>query len=140
MARDVRVSPGGAYDVGLHVVRCPKYRRPVLTGAVAARLRGLIDAKAAGHGWRIVACEEVPDHVHPFVKTRPPDSPSFVANQVKGATSRTLRDGFPHLRSRLPTLWSRSYFVASAGAVGAATVQRYIDAQYERPWRTGRAR
>ena len=140
MARDVRVSPGGAYDVGLHVVRCPKYRRPVLTGAVAARLRGLIDVKAAGHGWRVVVCEVVAGHVHLFVKTRPQDSPSFVANQVKGATSRTLRDGFPHLRSRLPTLWSRSYFVASAGAVGAATVQRYIDTPHERRWRTGRAR
>ena len=139
MARDVRVSPGGAYDVGLHVVRCPKYRRPVLTGAVAARLRDLIDAKAAGHGWRVVACEVVPDHVHLFVKTRPPDSPSFVANQVKGATSRTLREEFPHLRSRLPTLWSRSYFVASVGAVSAVTVQRYIDTQYERSWRKERA-
>ncbi len=46
-----------------------------------------------------------------------------------------LRQEFPHLRSRLPTLWSRSYFAASAGAVSAATVQRYIDTQYERPWR-----
>ena len=140
MSRDVRVSPGGAHDIGLHVVWCPKYRRPVLTGAVAARLRDLIDAKAAERGWRIIACEVMPDHVHLFVKTRPQDSPSFVANQFKGATSRALRDEFPHRRSRLPTLWSRSYFVASAGAVGAATVPRYIDAQYERRWRTGRAR
>jgi putative transposase len=140
MSRDVRVSPGGAYDIGLHVVWCPKYRRPVLTGAVAARLRDLIDAKAAEHGWRIVACEVVPDHVHLFVKTRPQDSPSFVAHQFKGATSRVLREEFSHLRSRLPTLWSRSYFVASVGAVSAATVQRYIDTQYERPWRKERAR
>ena len=140
MARDVRVSPGGGYDVGLHVVWRPKYRRPVRTGAVAARARDLIDAKAAERGWRIVACEVMPDHVHLFVKTRPPDSPSFVTNQFKPATSRVLRDEFPRLRSRLPTLWSRSYFVASAGAVGAATVQRYIDTPYERRWRTGRAR
>ena len=140
MSRDVRVSPGGGYDVGLHVVWRPKYRRPVRTGAVAARARDLIDAKAAEHGWRIVACEVVPDHVHPFVKTRPRDSPSFVADQVKGATSRALREEFPRLRSRLPTLWSRSYFVASVGAVSAATVQWYIDTQYERPWRKERAR
>jgi putative transposase len=77
---------------------------------------------------------------HLFVKTAPKDSPSFVANQLKGFTSRRLRGEFLHLRSRLPTLWSRSYFVASVGAVSAATVQRYIDTQYERPWRKENAR
>jgi putative transposase len=134
----VQVTAGVAYDLGLHVVWCAKYRRPVLTGAVAQRLRELIDAKAAEHQWRIVACEVMPDHVHLFVNTRPKDSPSYVANQFKGFSSRVLRSEFPHLRSRLPTLWSRSYFVASVGAVSAATVQRYIDTQYERPWRTER--
>ena len=140
MARDVQVSSGGVYDIGLHVVWCSKYRRPVLIGLVAARLRELIGTRASGHGWRIVACQIMPDHVHLFVKTTPKDSPSFVANQFKGATSRALRQEFPHLRSRLPTLWSRSYFVASAGAVSAAAVRRYIDTQYERPWRKEHAR
>ncbi|HYZ57275.1 MAG TPA: IS200/IS605 family transposase [Streptosporangiaceae bacterium] len=140
MSRDVRVSAGGVYDLGLHVVWCPKYRRPVLTGPVAARLQELIDAKAAEHGWRIVACEIMPDHVHLFVKTGPQDAPSYVANQFKGSTSRILRAEFPHLRSRLPTLWSRSFFVSSVGAVSAATVQRYIDTQYEQPWRKEKAR
>jgi len=54
---------------------------------------------------------------------------------LKGSTSHALRTEFPHLRSRLPTLWSRSFFVATVGAVSAATVQQYIDTQYERPWR-----
>jgi putative transposase len=63
-----------------------------------------------------------------------------VANQFKGSSSRVLRSEFPHLRSRLPTLWSRSFFVASVGAVSAATVRRYLDTQYERPWRKERAR
>jgi len=138
MVRAVEVSAGGVYDLGLHVVWCPKYRRRVLGGQVGVRLRELIDVKATEHGWRIVACEIMPDHVHLFVKTRPKDSPSYVANQLKGFTSRRLREEFPFLRSRLPTLWSRSFFVASVGAVSAATVQRYIDTQYERPWRKER--
>ena len=63
-----------------------------------------------------------------------PIGPSVqVANQFKGLT--VLREEFPHLKSRLPTLWSRSYFVATVGAVSASTVRRYIDTQYERPWR-----
>jgi REP-associated tyrosine transposase len=138
--RGMQISAGAAYDLGLHVVWCPKYRRPVLEGRVAARLRELIGEKAAANGWRVVACEVMPDHVHLFVKTSPADSPAHVANQFKGYTSRVLRDEFPHLRSRLPTLWSKSYFAATAGAVSAATVQRYIDTQYERPWRKEKTR
>jgi putative transposase len=137
---DVQVSAGRGYDLGYHVVWCPKYRRPVLTGAVAQRCEALIRAKCDEHEWRIVALQVMPDHVHLVVKAHPQDSPAHVANQLKGFTSRVLRTEFAALRSRLPTLWSRSYFVATVGAVSAATVQRYIDTQYERPWRKARAR
>ena len=137
MKRAVATGPGGVWDIGYHLVWCPKYRRPVLAGDVGERCAELIRAKATERGWKIVALEVMPDHVHLFVKTAPKNSPSFVANQFKGFTSRTLREEFPALRSRLPTLWSRSYFVASVGAVSAETVQRYIDTQYERPWRKG---
>ena len=126
--------------MGYHVVWCPKYRRAVLTGPVKDRCEALIRAKAAEHGWRIVALEIMPDHVHLVVKAHPSDSPSRIANQFKGFTSRQLRREFPQLRSRLPTLWSRSYFAATVGAVSAATVQRYIDTQYERPWRKEKTR
>lgn len=140
MAREVQVSAGAAYDLGYHVVWCPKYRRPVLTPPIAARCDELIRAKCAEHGWQVIALEVMPDHVHLFVKTHPADAPAHVANQVKGFTSRTLRAEFPALRSKLPTLWSRSYFAATVGAVSAVTVRRYIDTQYERPWRKEHAR
>ena len=119
---------------------CPKYRRTVLTGAIGTRCAELIRAKCAEHGWQVIALEVMPDHVHLFVKARPKDSPSYVANQLKGYTSRVLRQEYPSLRSRLPTLWSRSFFAATVGAVSAATVRRYIDTQYERPWRKERER
>ena len=137
MKRKVTSGPGGVWDIGYHMVRCPKYRRPVLDGAVGVRCAELIREKAEERDWTIIALEVMPDHVHLFVKTRPKGSPSLVANQFKGFTSRTLRADFPSLRSRLPTLWSRSYFVASVGAVSAGTVKQYIDTQYERPWRKG---
>ena len=57
-----------------------------------------------------------------------------MADQFKGYTSRVLREEFPHLRSRIPTLWSSSFFVASMGVVSADTVERYIDTQWERSW------
>lgn len=120
------------YDLGLHVVWCPKYRRRVLGGRVADRLDELIQEKAAERGWTVVALEVRPDCVHLFVKHDPKSSASYVANQFKGFTSRTLREEFPHLKSRLPTLWSSSYFAASVGSVSAETVRQYIDTQWER--------
>jgi putative transposase len=140
MYREVQVSAGGVYDLGYHVVWCPKYRRPVLTGTVDNRCAELIRVKCFEHGWQVIALEVKPDHVHLFVKARPKDSPSYVANQLKGYTSREPRQEYPSVRSRLPTLWSRSFFVAAVGAVSAANVRRYIDTQYERPWRKERAR
>ncbi|USY23221.1 IS200/IS605 family transposase [Nocardiopsis exhalans] len=137
MTRKVRRFSGGVYDLGLHVVWCSKYRRPVLGGRVAQRLEELIRSKAGERGWEIIAVEVMPDHVHLFVKHGPKASASYVANQFKGHTSRVLREEFPHLRSKLPTLWSSSYFAASVGAVSADTVQRYIDTQWERPWKKG---
>jgi putative transposase len=108
--------------------------RQVLGGRVAVRLRELIGQKAIEKGWEIITLEVMPDHVHLVVKHDPKASASYVANQFKGYTSRVLREEFPHLRSRMPTLWSSSFFVASVGAVSADTVQRYIDTQWERPW------
>ena len=126
---------GVAYSLGYHLVWCPKYRRPVLVDAVAARLRELIGQKCDEHGWMIVALEVMPDHVHLFVRADPEASPTHLANQFKGMTSRVLRQEFPALRRRLPTLWSRSYFVSTVGTVSAATIKGYIDTQWERPWR-----
>lgn len=135
MTRRVRRFSGGVYDLGLHVVWCPKYRRPVLDGRVAARLKELILAKADEREWEIVMLDVAPDRVHLMVKHDPKSSASHVANQFKGFTSRVLRQEFPHLRSKLPTLWSSSYFAASVGVVSAETVQQYIDTQWERPRR-----
>jgi putative transposase len=134
----VRISAGAAYDLGYQVVWCPKCRRSVLAGRAGERCRELIEGKCAGRGWRAMACEVMPGHVRLLMKAHPKDSPAFIGSQLKGFTSRRLREELPWLRSRLPALWSRSYFAASAGAVSAATVRRYIDPQHERPWRKER--
>jgi putative transposase len=89
----------------------------------------------AEHEWLIVALDVIPDHVQPFVKAHPKHSPSFIAHQVKGPTSPAVRAEYPHLRSRLPTLWPGSFFEARVGALSAGTVERYLDTQSELPWR-----
>jgi putative transposase len=112
-----------------HFVWCPKYRRKVLMGAIAARLEELLRQKANELGVEIEGLEVLPDHVHLFIAAAPTDAPQYLANQFKAYTSRVLREEFPGLKSRLPSLWSRSYYVGSAGHVSASTIQTYIEQQ-----------
>lgn len=123
---------GAVFSLKYHLVWCPKYRRPVVVGDVASRLKVLLAEKAAEMGATLHAMEVLPDHVHLFVESDPTRAPANIAAQFKGYTSRVLRREFGSLRSRLPTLWSRSYFAATVGHVSAATIQKYIETQWER--------
>jgi putative transposase len=120
---------GAVFSLKFHLVWCPKYRRPVLTPPVDGRLKALLAEVADDHGMTLRAAEVMPDHVRLFVEADPTLCVAEIVNRFKGRTSRLLREEFPALRSRLPTLWSRSYFAASVGAVSEATIRRYIEAQ-----------
>lgn len=120
---------GAVFSLKYHVVWCPKYRRSVLTPPIDDRLKALLHETAAAHGMTIHALEVMPDHVHVFVEAGPTMHVAELVNRLKGVTSRVLRQEFPALRSRLPSLWSRSYFAASVGAVSEPTIRRYIEAQ-----------
>jgi putative transposase len=120
---------GAVFSLKHHIVWCPKFRRPVLAPPVDARLKELLAEVAAERGLTLHAVEVMPDHVHLFVESDPTLAVAEIVNRLKGRTSRVLRQEFPVLRSRLPTLWSRSYFAATVGAVSEATIRRYIAAQ-----------
>lgn len=120
---------GAVFSLKYHVVFCPKYRRPVLTPPVDARLKQLIEEIALHHDFTVHEMGVMPDHVHLFVECDPTRSVAEIVNRFKGATSRFLREEFPHLRSRLPTLWSRSYYAGTVGHVSEATVRAYIESQ-----------
>ncbi len=120
---------GAVFSLKYHLVFCPKYRKPVLVGAVEARLKTLLDMKAQELKVTLHTLEVMPDHVHMFVESDPGMAPAKLAAQFKGYTSRVLRQEFRHLRSQLPSLWSRSYYIGSIGHVSEATVRRYIEHQ-----------
>lgn len=120
---------GAVFSLKYHVVWCPKYRRSVLTPPVDARLKQLIEEVALEHDFTVHTLEVMPDHVHLFIECDPTRSVAEIVNRFKGATSRFLREEFPHLRSRLPTLWSRSYYAGTVGHVSEATVRAYIESQ-----------
>jgi len=120
---------GGAYQIYYHLVFCPKYRRKVLVGNIPQRLDELIRSKVAELGGEVKALEIQSDHVHLFIAFPPKWSPAQIAFRIKGYTSRILREEFPFLKSRLPSLWSRSYYIGTAGNVSAETIRKYIEAQ-----------
>ena len=124
-----RRTAGVVYNLHYHMVWCPKYRRPVLADAVATRLKGLSMEKTAEMAVQIEALEVQPDHVHLFIAVPPTDAPQHLANQFKGSTSRVLRQEFPHLRSRLPTLWSRSYLIVTTGDLSPDTIPAFVAVQ-----------
>ena len=132
MPERYRRNAGSVYNLHLHIVWCPKYRKCILVGPVAVRLEQLLREKATALGAEVEGLEVMPDHVHMFVSVPPTDAPQHFANQFKGYTSRVLRQEFPHLRRTLPCLWSRSYYVGAAGHVSAATIRRYVAMQKER--------
>ena len=115
--------------MGYHLIWCPKYRRKVLTGDIEQRLKELLLIKSQDISVKIEQMEVMPDHVHIFVKTDPTNSPHYIVQQLKGYTSRLLRQEFASLKSRLPTLWTRSYFCESVGHISESTVKRYIENQ-----------
>lgn len=117
------------YNLGYHIVFCPKYRRKVLVDGIDERLKELLKEKAQELEITIESMEVMPDHVHLFIRSKPTYAVHFVVNQLKGYSSVKLRKEFPKLKSRLPTLWTRSYFVKSVGHISEDTMKKYIENQ-----------
>lgn len=100
----------------------------ILTGKIAVRLEALIREKAAELSCKILNLSIAADHVHMFIQGYPLLSPNRIIAEIKGYSSRMLRKEFPELL-KMPTLWTRSYFVSTAGNVSAKTIAHYIEAQ-----------
>ena len=117
------------YSCKYHVVWCPKYRRKVLTGEVETRLKELILSTAENINAEVLEMEVMPDHVHLLIEVDPQYGINRAIRHIKGVSSHTLRSEFPFLKSRLPTLWTNSYFVSTVGGAPLATIKKYIENQ-----------
>jgi len=126
---EVRSNNNVVYRCTYHVVWCPKYRRKVIGGAMEVRLKGIIREVCAERDAPIVELETMPDHVHLLVSCDPQYGIHRLVKQIKGRSSRLLRDEFPYLKSRMPTLWTNSYFVATVGGATLEVVKRYVENQ-----------
>ena len=110
-------------------VWCPKYRRNVLVNGVDVRLKEFISAICQEISVDVIEMEIMPDHVHLLLEVDPQFGIHKAVKTIKGRTSRVLRTEFPWLRSRIPTLWTNSYFVSTVGGAPLAMVKQYIENQ-----------
>jgi putative transposase len=117
------------FNIGYHLIWCTKYRKQLLTEDIENRLKNLLEQKSKDINVSIEKIEVLPEHVHLFVKCSPVDSPHFIVQQFKGYTSRILRSEFKELRTKIPTLWTRSYYCESCGHISEDTVKKYIEDQ-----------
>lgn len=117
------------YSCKYHVVWCPKYRRKVLVNGVDIRLKELIESIATEIQLDIIEMEIMPDHVHILLEIDPQFGIHKAVKNIKGKTSRILRQEFPWLRSRIPTLWTNSYFCSTVGGAPLSIIKQYIENQ-----------
>jgi putative transposase len=116
------------YLINYHFVWAPKRRKHILVGKIKDRLEQIINETATEQSMTVLALVVNPDHVHLFLSANPMVPAHLIIKLFKGRSSRYLRQEFPELL-KLPSLWTRSYFVSTAGNVSAETIQKYIEAQ-----------
>jgi len=132
MAVALRSNSNIVFQCAVHVVWCPKYRRRVIGGGMEARLKQIIREVVDEKGAWLVELDTMPDHVHLLLEVDPQYGVHKLVKAIKGRTSRVLREEFPWLKTRIPTLWTNAYFVATVGGAPPSVIKRYVEQQKTR--------
>ena len=119
------------YSCKYHVVWCPKYRRKVLVDGVDTRIKSLVQLVCAEHGFELIEMEVMPDHVHLLISCNPRFGIMNCIRVLKRYSAAPMREFDPSLDRRLPSIWTRSAFIATVGSVSLETVKAYIESQKE---------
>ena len=136
---EYRSTHNTVYACRYHVVFCPKYRRPVLVDGVDERFEEIAaEALEKLAGAEILEMEVMPDRVHLLLEVPPHIALNSAVKRIKGVSSRVLRDEFPWLKKRIPTLWTNSYFASTVGGAPLEAVRDYIENQKTNPRQTGK--
>jgi putative transposase len=93
---------------------------------IDTRLKDLILEKQSAYGYEVLAMEVMPDHVHLLLDVDPRIGIHKIVSQIKGWTSRAIGKEFPFAKRKLPSLWTRSKFIATVGTVSLEVAKQYI--------------
>ena len=124
-----RTTETTVYCCRYHVIFCPKYRRKVLREPIAERFKQIVMSMQEEQNFYVLGMEVMPDHVHLLLDIDPTIGVNVVVARIKGKTAHILNREFPELTRRLPTLWTRSKFIATVGSVSLEVVKKYIEEQ-----------
>ena len=117
------------YKCAYHIVCVPKYRLRILQGEIKDLIVSDINKLCEWKGCEVLKLNVQEDHVHLLVEVDPQLGIHKLIKRIKGRSSRFLRLEFPHLRSRLPTLWTNSYFVSTVGGAPLEIIKQYVEKQ-----------
>ncbi len=132
MPKEIKTNLNIAYSCRYHVVFCPKYRRKVLVPPIDSRLKTILLETIDTWRQEFIEMDVMPDHVHLLVGCDPQFGIHRLVKYLKGTSSRLLRQEFPVLKRKLPSLWTNSYFCATTGGVTLETLKRYVEGQKNR--------
>jgi putative transposase len=118
-----------SYSCKYHIVWCPKYRRSVLREPIALRLKTILQETIDQYKSELIEVEVMEDHVHLLVEVDPQFGIHKLMKRLKGVSAKKLREEFPELRSKLPCLWTNSYFVSTVGGAPLNIIKAYIENQ-----------
>jgi putative transposase len=125
-AKEYKSSDHLVYSCQYHVIFCPKYRKPILTGDVERRFRELAYEAADKHAFQIVELETMPDHVHMIIDCNPRFGIMECVRKIRTHTASNLKVEFEHLTRTMPNIWTRSAFISTVGSVSLDIVKKYI--------------
>lgn len=130
-----RIGAHTRYDLKVHLVWVPKYRKKILVGEVAIRVRDLLRQIAMEHELHIVSGKVSSDHIHVLISYLPHQKISQIVQWLKGISSRILLQEFAHLKRQCwgRHLWARGYMVVSTGVITDEMVRKYIEEQEGEP-------
>lgn len=127
--KQLKHNKASVVNINYHIIFCPKYRRKILVDGIDERLKEVLVEAADGMGCSIESIEVMPDHVHLYLKGNPTIPVHLIVKNLKSISSKTLRAEFPKINSRLPSLWTRSYYCETIGCISEETIRKYIEEQ-----------
>jgi putative transposase len=130
-----KTSVHATHSIGYHLIWCPKYRHPVLVGAVEIELKKILAQTYMAYDWELEALEIMPDHVHLFLQADHLTAPVIIAKTLKSISAVHIFNKFPKLKARKfwgSGLWSRGTYYASVGHISEEAIRQYIETQKDR--------
>lgn len=127
--KELKHNTTSVVNINYHIIWCPKYRRKILVNGVDDRLKVILREIAEENGCHIDTMEVMSDHIHIFLRGNHIIPIHLIVKNLKGKSSRILRQEFPHLKKRLPCLWTRSYYCETIGCTNEETIKKYIENQ-----------